>query len=146
MRNLFSAQKSVVARLRAGLAIGTLLGAAALAGCQNATEAVPDPGRGYYPLAVGNTWTYAVRDSVWSVATVATPTSRATATSFQFRETISEVFTDAAARCNAGSMALSGKPLPSGSFEIWLNSATQLNPSHRRTSKVNVPGKAPICQ
>ncbi|MET4073164.1 hypothetical protein [Hymenobacter sp. UYCo722] len=96
MRNLFSAQKIVVARLRAGLAIGTLLSAAALAGCTNTTEAVPDPGRGYYPLAVGNTWTYAVRDSVWSVATLANPTSTPTPTSFQFRESITGLFTDAA--------------------------------------------------
>lgn len=79
-----------------GLAVGVLLTAAAVAGCQNTTQAVPDPGRGYYPLAVGNTWTYAVRDSVWSVASQATPTSTATATSFQFRETIAEIFSDAA--------------------------------------------------
>jgi hypothetical protein len=96
MRNLISVSKPVVVRLRAGLALGALLSAAALAGCTSTTEAVPDPGRGYYPLAVGNTWTYAVRDSVWSVATMATPTSTPTSTSFQFRETITEVFSDAA--------------------------------------------------
>lgn len=96
MDNLFSARKTVVARLRVGLAIGTFLSAAALAGCKNTTEAVPDLGRGYYPLAVGNVWTYAVRDSVWSVASQANPTSAATATSFQFRETIADIFTDAA--------------------------------------------------
>ena len=95
MRNSFSASPPVAARLRAGLAIGALL-AAGLAGCENTTQAVPDPGRGYYPLAVGNTWTYAVRDSSWSVANQSTPTSTPTATSFQFRETIAEVFTDAA--------------------------------------------------
>lgn len=86
----------MVARLRAALATGILLSAAALAGCKNTTEAVPDLGHGYYPLAVGNAWTYAVRDSVWSAANQATPTSTATATSFQFRETIAEIFTDAA--------------------------------------------------
>lgn len=95
MPDSFSAQQKMVMRLRASLAIGTLI-AATLAGCSNTTVAVPDPGRGYYPLAVGNTWTYAVRDSVWSVASQATPTSTPTATTFQFRETITETFTDAA--------------------------------------------------
>ncbi|MCI1187580.1 hypothetical protein MON38_09125 [Hymenobacter sp. DH14] len=96
MRKAFSAFKTVVTRLRAALAIGTLLAATALGGCKNTTEALPDPGRGYYPLAVGNTWTYAVRDSVWSAANQTTPTSTPTATTFQFRETITEMFTDAA--------------------------------------------------
>ena len=98
MRDLLSAQKIVAVRLRGGLALGVLLSAAALAGCQNTTEAAPDLGRGYYPLAVGNTWTYAVRDSVWSAATQANPTSTATASLFQFRETIAETFTDAAGK------------------------------------------------
>ena len=96
MRDFFSPRTPVVARLRAGVAFGALTAASALAGCQNTTEPVPDPGRGYYPVAVGNTWTYAVRDSVWSAASLATPTSTPTATSFQFRETISEIFSDAA--------------------------------------------------
>ena len=84
-----------VMRLQAGLAMSLLL-PITLAGCKNTTEAVPDLGHGYYPLAVGNAWTYAVRDSVWSAANQAIPTSTATATSFQFRETIAEIFTDAA--------------------------------------------------
>ena len=96
MRNLSSAPNPVPVRLRAALALGTLITAAALAGCKNTTEALPDLGRGYYPLAVGNTWIYAVRDSVWSPATQAVPSSTVTGTSFQFRETISEIFTDAA--------------------------------------------------
>ena len=83
-------------RLRVGLVFSTLLSAAVLGGCKNTTEAVPDLGHGYYPLAVGNTWTYAVRDSVWSVANLATPTSTPAASSFQLRETIAEVLTDAA--------------------------------------------------
>ncbi|GAA4023736.1 hypothetical protein GCM10022409_04520 [Hymenobacter glaciei] len=96
MLNSFSARKTLVSRLRSVLAIATLLLPAALVGCTNTTEAVPDLGHSYYPLAVGNTWTYAVRDSVWSAANLANPTSTATGTSFQFRETISEVFADAA--------------------------------------------------
>ena len=98
MRYLSTARKIMGMRLRAGLVLGTLLSVAALAGCKNTTVAVPDLGYGYYPLAVGNTWTYAVRDSVWSVATQAMLTSTATATSFQFRETIAEVLTDAAGK------------------------------------------------
>ncbi|GAB3651044.1 hypothetical protein GCM10027594_26220 [Hymenobacter agri] len=81
------------------LLTGVLL-ATALAGCKNTTEAVPDLGRSYYPLAVGNTWTYAVRDSVWSVATMSNPTSTPTGTSFQFRETITDVFSDAAGQAS----------------------------------------------
>ena len=98
MRNLILASKTVSVRLRAGLAVGALLSAIALVGCENTTEAVPDLGNGYYPLAVGNTWTYAVRDSVWSAANLATPTSMPTASLFQFRETISGIFADAAGR------------------------------------------------
>ncbi|MDQ2794445.1 MAG: hypothetical protein M3Y12_10630 [Bacteroidota bacterium] len=96
MRYSFFALKPVAARLRAGLALAILLSATALAGCENTTVPVPDLGRGYYPLAVGNTWTYAVRDSVWSAASFATPTSTPTGTSFQFRETIADIFSDAA--------------------------------------------------
>lgn len=95
MRISVSAHPFIVRHLRASLALGAVF-TAALGGCNNTTEAVPDLGRGYYPLAVGNTWTYAVRDSVWSAANVTTPTSTPTATSFQFRETITDVFTDAA--------------------------------------------------
>ena len=95
MPNFFSAREQSLRRLRAGIVLSAFT-LAAVAGCKNTTEAVPDLGRGYYPLAVGNTWTYAVRDSVWSVATMATPTSTVRATSFQFRETITEVFSDAA--------------------------------------------------
>ena len=98
MRNAFITTKTAVARPWAGLAVGALLTAAAFAGCKNTTEALPDLGQGYYPLAVGNTWTYAVRDSVWSVANLANPTSTATAMSFQFRETISDIFSDAAGK------------------------------------------------
>lgn len=95
MRDLIVAPKPVLARLRAAWAMGLLLAGAGLSGCKNTTEAVPDLGRAYYPLAVGNTWTYAVRDSVWSAASLAMPSSTPTATNFQFRETITEVFADA---------------------------------------------------
>ncbi|MBF9140247.1 hypothetical protein [Hymenobacter properus] len=70
-----------------------------VAGCKNDSEAIPDTGTGYYPIAVGNTWTYAVADSTWSQAlasgnSLGTP-SVLTVTNYQFKETITEVFTDA---------------------------------------------------
>ena len=148
MRNLFSAQKSVVARLRAGLAIGTLLGAAALAGCQNATEAVPDPGRGYYPLAVGNTWTYAVRDSVWSAASQLVPTSTPTASSYQFRETIADVFTDAAGKpayrlVRARRMTATDNWVDDSVFTISaMSNALILNRGNSRTVELIFPPRA----
>lgn len=96
MRKLFSARLSRASVLWAGLAGCGLMAATVLGGCKDTTQAVPDLGRAYYPLAVGNSWTYAVRDSAWTVATPTNPTSTPSASSFQFRETITEVFTDAA--------------------------------------------------
>ena len=144
MRSFLSAQKTVVSRLRAGLAITTLL-SAALAGCQNTTVAVPDPGRGYYPLAVGNTWTYAVRDSVWSVASPGTPTSRATATTFQFRETIADIFSDAAGQSayrlvRAKRATVTDNWVDDSVFTISaLSNALILNRSNTRTVELVFP-------
>ena len=81
------------------LALVALALAAGVAGCKNDSQAIPDAGTGYYPVAVGNYWTYAVADSTWSQAlaagtTLGTP-SVLTVTNYQFKETITEVFTDA---------------------------------------------------
>ncbi|MFD2717740.1 hypothetical protein ACFST9_03370 [Hymenobacter monticola] len=70
-----------------------------VAGCKNESEAIPDTGTGYYPIAVGNSWTYAVADSTWTEAqasgqTISRP-SVLTVSNYQFKETITEVFTDA---------------------------------------------------
>ena len=78
------------------LALPGLLAVGLAAGsCQNTTEAVPDLGRDYYPVAVGNYWVYAVRDTIWSAATQANPHSTPRDSSYQLRETITETFTDA---------------------------------------------------
>ena len=75
----------VVAAL--GLALGVV-------SCKNETEAAPETGTDYYPVAVGNYWTYAVVDSTWSPAPP-TP-STVTVSRYQFKETITAVLTDAA--------------------------------------------------
>lgn len=148
MRNLFSAYQIMPARLRANLAIGTLLVATALAGCKNTTEALPDPGRGYYPLAVGNTWTYAVRDSVWSAANISNPTSTVTATSFQFRETIADIFTDAAGQpayrlVRARRATATGNWVDDSVFTISApGSALVLNRGNTRTVELIFPPRA----
>jgi hypothetical protein len=84
---------------RRALAIVALALAAGVAGCKNDSEAIPDAGTGYYPIAVGNTWTYAVADSTWTEAqssgTTVTRPSVLTVSNYQFKETITEVFTDA---------------------------------------------------
>lgn len=66
-----------------------LLGAGALLeGCRH-ESVVPTPVVDYYPLQVGTYRTYAVSDTVWSKG-VATPAN------YQFRESVTEQFTDAA--------------------------------------------------
>ncbi len=75
--------------------------ALAFAGCKDKSEPAPDAGTSYYPVAVGNFWVYAVADTTWSEATnqgsQVTP-SVATASTYQFKETITETFTDAAGK------------------------------------------------
>ncbi|WP_457063757.1 hypothetical protein [Hymenobacter sp. UYAg731] len=86
-------------RLGLALAAGAAIG---FAGCkENTVEVLPDAGLGYYPVAVGNYWIYAVADTAWSTAsnqgsqvTASVPTVSA----FQFRETIASSFTDAAGK------------------------------------------------
>jgi hypothetical protein len=64
------------------------------AGCKDAVDVAPEIGVDYYPMAVGNYWTYAVTDSTWSPAPP-TPSTVAAAT-YQFKETVTGTFTDAA--------------------------------------------------
>lgn len=84
---------------RRALSIMALALAVGTAGCKNESEAIPDTGTGYYPVAVGNSWTYAVADSSWTEAqasgTALTRPSVLTVTNYQFKETITDVFTDA---------------------------------------------------
>lgn len=79
--------------------MAVLAAALSIAGCKNATEAAPETGADYYPVAVGNYWVYAVADTTWSQASGQLPTvtpSVPTASAYEFRETVTEVFTDAA--------------------------------------------------
>lgn len=81
------------ATCRAALVLA--VAALSLAGCQDKSVPGPATGTDYYPVAVGNFWRYAVADTTWSQATP-TKASVATASTYQFRETITEVFSDAA--------------------------------------------------
>ena len=87
-------------RIGLALAVGAL--AVGFAGCkENTVEILPDAGLGYYPVAVGNYWIYAVADTSWSPASnqgSQVTRSVATVSSFQFREAIASTFTDAAGK------------------------------------------------
>jgi hypothetical protein len=75
--------------LSKALGAAALLGAGVLLeGCRH-ESVVPTPVVDYYPLEVGTYRTYAVSDTVWSKG-VATPAN------YQFREAVTEQFTDAA--------------------------------------------------
>ncbi|HEX8657548.1 MAG TPA: hypothetical protein VF690_08445 [Hymenobacter sp.] len=93
MRQLFKAPKVPSIR-RVAWALALTWG---VAGCQDKVSPAPETGYDYYPVVVGNFWVYAVVDSTWSPATQATP-SVVTTSTYQFKETIREVFTDAAGR------------------------------------------------
>lgn len=84
---------------RAGLATLAASLTLGFAGCRDKSEPAPETGSSYYPIAVGNYWVYAVNDTAYSPVGGSgasfTP-SVASATAYQFRETITEVFTDAA--------------------------------------------------
>ena len=86
---------SSAARTAGRLLAVALLGMAAVS-CSNSTVPAPEQGLEYYPIAVGNFWTYAVTDSSWTQASVSNPTSTLRADTYQFRETIISTFTDAA--------------------------------------------------
>jgi hypothetical protein len=84
-------------RIRSLVVAGAVLAAAAT-GCKSETEAIPETGADYYPVAVGRFWTYAVTDTVWGQSSYNGQVTRGsvTITNTQKRETISETFTDAA--------------------------------------------------
>ena len=83
----------------AGLATWAVALTLGFTGCKDKAEPAPETGADYYPIAVGNYWVYAVNDTTYSPVGGSganfTP-SVATAKAYQFRETITEVFTDAA--------------------------------------------------
>ena len=82
-----------------GLVLPALLAAGLLtSSCKETTEAVPEMGRDYYPVALGNYWVYAVRDTIWSPANINNQRSTPRDSTYQLRETITETFTDAAGK------------------------------------------------
>ena len=72
----------------------SLLGVAT--GCTESSVPAPDRGLDYYPVAANSFWIYAVADSTWSTASASNPTSTVQVANYQFRETITSSFTDAA--------------------------------------------------
>jgi hypothetical protein len=97
----FSPLIGVAARGRVVLAGAALAVALGLSGCKTEMDVAPSTDTAYYPAAVGNSWTYAVVDTVWSqasaVGTQVTP-SVAAVTAYKFRETITERFADASGK------------------------------------------------
>ena len=89
---MLAARRTSLATLALALAIG-------LAGCKDKSEPAPETGSDYYPVAVGNFWVYAVADTTWTPAVgqgASFTPSVARPVAYQFKETIKEVFTDAA--------------------------------------------------
>ncbi|SFP88077.1 hypothetical protein [Hymenobacter arizonensis] len=90
------ARRTSVALLAGGLAVGA-------AGCKNESMPAPETGVDYYPIAVGNYWTYAVVDTTWSRASGGVGGSQLIASvprdsTYQLKETITEILTDAAGK------------------------------------------------
>lgn len=79
----------------AGFAVVALALSVVFASCKDQSVALPATGADYYPVAVGNFWVYAVTDTTWSAAAVGMP-SVSTVSKYQFKETVTEAFIDAA--------------------------------------------------
>lgn len=95
MHRILSTLNQTATMRRASLAVAAIALAASFSSCKNETEALPETGKDYYPVAVGNYWTYAVTDSSWSRADIGIP-SVVTVSRYQFKETVAGVSTDAA--------------------------------------------------
>ena len=92
-------RRKTTATFRASLGVAAVALAAGFAGCKTETEAIPETGTDYYPVAVGRFWTYAVTDTTWDQSSYSNGQvlrGRATVVNSQARETITETFTDAA--------------------------------------------------
>ena len=143
MRQLLNASKVKFFRRVAGAATAWAL-VLGVAGCRDKTVPAPELGRDYYPVAVGNFWVYAVVDSTWSSATRVTP-SVVTVSTYQFKETIREVFADAAGQ-PAYRLVRSKLAAPTNTFvddSVFVLSATPqtvaLNRNNARTLELIFP-------
>jgi hypothetical protein len=86
MARFFKASRGLLGVV-GGIALGLLL---AVAGCKKDASIPPVPvGQEYYPVEVGTYRTYAVSDTTWDL-------NVPLVSRYQFREAITEVFTDAA--------------------------------------------------
>ncbi len=115
-----------------------------LAGCSNTTEPGPDRGLDYYPAKVENFWVFAVTDSAWTPATAGQP-STLQVTSYQFRETLTDEFVDAAGQ-KVLRLVRARRPTPTAPWvndSVFSLSATPqsvvLNRSNLRTLELIFP-------
>ncbi|GAB3308219.1 hypothetical protein ACFQT0_16605 [Hymenobacter humi] len=146
MHRILSILNLKVSARRAGLALVGAALALSFTHCKNESMPAPDTGRDYYPVAVGKYWTYAVVDTTWSPASRGTP-SVPTRTAYQFKETITETFTDAAGK-TAYRLVRSKLQAPSTTFvndSVFVLSATPqsvvLNRNNVRTLELIFPVK-----
>ena len=139
--------ESAATRL-AALAVAAVL-AAGFSGCKNDSEAIPDSGKAYYPVAVNNFWTYAVTDTVWeqSSFTGVVVRGRVNVSNYQVRETITETFTDVAGKL-AYRMVRASRPTATAAWtndSVFVVSANDqfvaMSRSNRRTLEVVFPIK-----
>ena len=140
-----SLMHSRVVAVRAAVAAAVFTLAMGAVGCSEKTEPGPDRGLDFYPVAVGRYWVYAVADSSWSQANQNQPTSTVTVANFQFRETVTEVFSDAAGQ-PAYRLVRARRPTPTG---VWTNDSVYtlspsvhsviLNRDNRRTLELIFP-------
>lgn len=135
---------NLMALRRAGLAAAAAMLALSFGGCKDASEPAPESDATYYPVAVGNFWVYAVADTTWSPATQTTP-STAKASAYQFRETITDAFTDAAGQ-RAYRLVRSRRDAPTAAFHddsVFVLGATSrfvtLNRNNARTVELIFP-------
>ncbi|WP_035560641.1 hypothetical protein [Hymenobacter sp. IS2118] len=143
-----STLKARMATGRTGFALVAAVAALGLASCENETMPAPAPETDYYPIAVGNFWTYAVVDSTWSQATgqgAGLVTSVPRATVYEFKETITETFLDAAGK-TAYRLVRSVRVPPGTTFRndsVFVLSATDqfvaLNRNNTRTVELIFP-------
>jgi len=124
--------------------------AVAFSGCKTETEAIPETGADYYPVAVGRFWTYAVADTVWGQSSYANGQvvrGSITVNNSQQRETITETFTDAAGN-TAYRMVRAKRPTAADAWtndSVFVVTANQqfvaTNRSNVRTLEVVFPIK-----
>ena len=142
--------KGIWGRRRLVLALGLGIFSAGFTACKNASEPAPETGRDYYPVAVGNYWVYAVSDTAWSIASgqgaQLVPSVR-TVSNYQFRETITETFSDAAGQ-PAYRMLRAKRMLPTDAWRtnsIFVLTANEqyvaLNRNNKRTVELVFPTK-----